>query len=283
VSKPEKPPAFQFYPKDWLSDSNVARMPFAVKGMYIDLIAITWLDVYIPSDPAELAAMLKASTEEMTIAYPHLERCFRRAPRKVGVWIHPRLEKEREVQSRRRKARSVSGASGAKARWDQQNGDIQNGSQIRDLDSTAIDSPMAKDSSSSSSSSSSSLVLSESPSEISLAADAARSNGAHRTGPPPCPHEDIVALYHEILPELARIKDWTDLRQGLLRSRWREKPERQDLTWWRRFFEFIRTSPFLMGNAKAGFQGDLEWFVRPSNFVKILEGKYHRDQRFNAA
>lgn len=96
---------------------------------------------------------------------------------------------------------------------------------------------------------------------------------------PPCPHQEIVSLYHETLPMLPQVKEWTDERQSYLRSRWREKPERQSLEWWRKYFEYVKTSDFLIGNAppqtgKPPFMADLEWLVRPSNFVKVIEGKY---------
>lgn len=91
---------------------------------------------------------------------------------------------------------------------------------------------------------------------------------------PVCPHQEIVALYHEILPSLTRVKEWTDQRQGLLRTRWKEKPERQTVEWWRSFFEYVSKSDFLMGRAE-NFRADLEWLIRPKNFVKVIEGKYH--------
>ncbi|UHQ19403.1 hypothetical protein LVB87_14625 [Lysobacter sp. KIS68-7] len=93
-----------------------------------------------------------------------------------------------------------------------------------------------------------------------------------------CPHVEIVALYHEVLPELARVSDWTVERQKLLRKRWREKAERQHLRWWRSFFEYVRGCDFLMGRTSGRdgrpFECDLEWLVRPTNFVKVIEGKY---------
>lgn len=94
----------------------------------------------------------------------------------------------------------------------------------------------------------------------------------------PCPHSEIIAVYHELLPELARVRSWDADRQRLLRSRWREEPERQALQWWRDFFEYVRRCPFLIGQeSSAGrdpFLADLEWLVRPKNFRKVIEGKY---------
>jgi hypothetical protein len=51
------------------------------------------------------------------------------------------------------------------------------------------------------------------------------------------------------------------------------------LEWWSGFFQHINTSKFLTGkvNSKDGraFVADLEWIIKPSNFAKIIEGKYH--------
>ncbi|MDH3348189.1 MAG: hypothetical protein OEM02_08860 [Desulfobulbaceae bacterium] len=92
--------------------------------------------------------------------------------------------------------------------------------------------------------------------------------------PPRWPQQEIVDLYLETLPELPGIVDWSEARQKMLRARWKEKPKRQNLDWWRRYFtEIVSQSDFLMGRSK-GFQADLEWIIRPKNMLKILEGKY---------
>jgi len=117
-----------------------------------------------------------------------------------------------------------------------------------------------------------------------IRAKAGSPNGLPVDGKPPtpdCPHVEIVALYHEILPELRRVRDWTGDRQAFLRSRWREKPERQSLEWWRGFFGYVRQCPFLMGEGQSSpdrqpFTADLEWLVRPTNFRKVIEGRYQR-------
>jgi hypothetical protein len=93
-----------------------------------------------------------------------------------------------------------------------------------------------------------------------------------------CPHEDIIAAYHEVLPELRRVRDWTPERSRMLRKRWREDAMRQNVAWWQRLFEYVRQSDFLMGRTpgRGGepFEADLEWIIRPRNLVKIIEGKY---------
>lgn len=55
---PNKPPAFQFYAKDWLSSSTVRRMSDADKSLYIDLLAAAWdseIPGTLPLDPHECA------------------------------------------------------------------------------------------------------------------------------------------------------------------------------------------------------------------------------------
>lgn len=104
--------------------------------------------------------------------------------------------------------------------------------------------------------------------------------------PPPCPHQEIVSAYHQLLPTLRRVRDWTPERQAMLRSRWRQAKERQSLDWWRKVFGWVGQSAFLMGR-EAGSDGryfdcDLEWIIRPKNLVKILEGKYHKNRRMAA-
>ena len=101
---------------------------------------------------------------------------------------------------------------------------------------------------------------------------------------PECPHERIIALYHEILPEMNPVKVWNETRQKLLRARWREDPARQNLDWWRDYFLLVRASDFLMGKrpGKGGgapFMADLEWIIRPCNMAKILEGRYSNGDR----
>lgn len=99
--------------------------------------------------------------------------------------------------------------------------------------------------------------------------------------PPKCPHEAIIALYHEVLPMCPRVVRWTDARQALLRTRWNEDVRHQSLDFWRDFFGYVGDSAFLTGRVTGKgakpFLADLEWIVRPANFVKIIEGKYSND------
>lgn len=96
--------------------------------------------------------------------------------------------------------------------------------------------------------------------------------------PAPCPQSEIVALYHDALPMLPTMRTWPEDRQALLRTRWREDPERQSLEWWADFFAYVASCPFLLGQSSTPgrdpFLADLEWLLRPKNFRKVIEGKY---------
>jgi hypothetical protein len=109
-------------------------------------------------------------------------------------------------------------------------------------------------------------------------ADAEHEDEPDQPGRPPCPQSRIVALYHEILPELRQMREWNDTRRRLLGRRWAESEERQTLDWWREFFRYVRRSRFLMGKTigRDGrpFDCDLEWLIKPTNFAKVVEGKY---------
>ncbi len=99
-----------------------------------------------------------------------------------------------------------------------------------------------------------------------------------KVGTPPCPHLKIIDLYHEVLPELTEVRVWEGERERKLAARWKGDKARQNLDWWRSFFESVRGMPFLMGERTGrdgrAFTCTLEWLVSPKNFAKVIEGNY---------
>lgn len=94
----------------------------------------------------------------------------------------------------------------------------------------------------------------------------------------PVPHAEIVAAYHEELPMLPKVKQWSARRRAILRTRWREDKERQSIEWWRGFFRYVAGCPFLVGQRSSPgrdpFLADIEWLLAPKNFFAVIEGKY---------
>lgn len=105
-------------------------------------------------------------------------------------------------------------------------------------------------------------------------------------GPPsgprvvPCDHEGVIAAYHELCPTLPAVRDWTDKRRSHLQARWREKQDRQNLDWWRKYFRYVNRSAFLRGDATEKnrtrpFRASLDWLLIRDNMAKVIEGRYH--------
>jgi uncharacterized protein YdaU (DUF1376 family) len=100
---PEKSPAFQFYPKEFLTDGNVAAMSLQERGAYITLLCICWQEKSLPADLSRLANIVGVPLKVFTRLWPILSGCF---IKQGDRFLHPRLEKEREKQtafSRRQK------------------------------------------------------------------------------------------------------------------------------------------------------------------------------------
>ncbi|MBP9714566.1 MAG: hypothetical protein KBD60_12900, partial [Sterolibacterium sp.] len=99
-----------------------------------------------------------------------------------------------------------------------------------------------------------------------------------------CPHQKILALFAECLPELPQSRVWEGQRQQNLACRWRwvlkdlkDKGKPCDaeagIAFFRRFFGYVGASDFLTG--KSGqWQADMGWLVNSANFAKVLQGNY---------
>lgn len=102
-----------------------------------------------------------------------------------------------------------------------------------------------------------------------------------------CPQEKLIDLYHECLPTLPKVMTWSSAeRRGNMSARWREmsiqnefQNEDEGLDFFKRFFEFVSQSKFLMGQIKNSngrpFKATLDWLMKPNNFAKTVERHYH--------
>lgn len=93
----------------------------------------------------------------------------------------------------------------------------------------------------------------------------------------------IVAAYHEILPNLPRVRDWNDRRKRKLRDRIRERVKdgkpADKVDYWIRVFRKAADSDFLMGRKTDWRCPGLEWLLEPKNFTKLIEGAYDNHGR----
>lgn len=94
---PEKAPAFQFYPKDFLSDPRVMAMSLEQRGAYITLLCLCWTETTLPMDVESLSRMLHCSPTAFTKRiWPALQACFQVAD---DGFRQKRLDEERDKQS----------------------------------------------------------------------------------------------------------------------------------------------------------------------------------------
>jgi uncharacterized protein YdaU (DUF1376 family) len=110
--KRKKAPAFQWYPRDFMSDALVISMTLEQEGAYRRLMDVCWLENGLPSDVEHLWRLAKAPTRERFARHiwPLVGQKFQL---KNGRWHHKRLDQERRKQAKTRQARKLA----ADKRW----------------------------------------------------------------------------------------------------------------------------------------------------------------------
>jgi len=95
------------------------------------------------------------------------------------------------------------------------------------------------------------------------------------------PYGDIFDLFRECLPELPKPTKMTTTRKKHLKARWHGSYQSStglksnSADFWKGFFQYIRKSDFLMGR-NGEFKATFDWILNEANFVKVLEGNYHK-------
>lgn len=128
-----KPPAFQFYPKDFLSSSRVAMMSADEVGAYILLLCYDWDNDGVPDDDDALLRLSRLSGENKG-GLRVVKGCFNQHPTKDGFLTNPRLQAERDKQQKwREKSRQgglKSSRKGTKNKVRVVEGSLKGGSRV---------------------------------------------------------------------------------------------------------------------------------------------------------
>jgi hypothetical protein len=114
----EEAPAFQYYPKEYLSDAKVRAMSYTERGMYWELVSLLWGEVRLPASPPQLSRILGVPLSVFNKHWPAIRPCFRVVEDGSGDIEHGRLEIERRKQQRFRDGQRANGKRGAAKRWD---------------------------------------------------------------------------------------------------------------------------------------------------------------------
>ena len=91
---------------------------------------------------------------------------------------------------------------------------------------------------------------------------------------PPCPHGEIINIYHKVLPELQSVNEslWKgSQREKDLSARWKQNEEFRKREFWEWFFTCIKNTPFDMGENDRNWRVDLGWLLKKENFIKRVE------------
>jgi uncharacterized protein YdaU (DUF1376 family) len=111
-AKSTKAPAFQFFPRDFLSSPKVDRMQMTERGAYITLLCRCWLDNGLPTDLSELAhyCRMKPAQFERLWKSGKIRECFHE---RGGKLHNERLDAERKKQAAYYQRQSEN----ARAKW----------------------------------------------------------------------------------------------------------------------------------------------------------------------
>ena len=109
-----KPPAFQFYAGDFLSDLRVTIMSMEERGVYITLLAYSWLEDGLPDDETVLAQLCN-NPKNWDRIWERVKECF--TIKEGNVINNRRLVRERAKLMNYKKSMSDAGKKGAKTRW----------------------------------------------------------------------------------------------------------------------------------------------------------------------
>jgi hypothetical protein len=108
---------------------------------------------------------------------------------------------------------------------------------------------------------------------------------------PPCPHKELLKLYQKHLPHLTQPRLWEGSRMTTMKSRWVQASRPSEyspkgynslpdgLAWWDSFFGYIANDTSLAKGFETNgrtWQPDLVWIINPTNFAKIIDGKYSK-------
>ena len=112
----ERVPAFQFYPKDFLTDSKVVRMSNTEVGIYMRLLCYCWLDGDLPLETEALASMARTPIKQFTKLWEHsiVKTCFHLG--EDGRLHQKRLDAEREKQQDFKRRQGDNGRLGGRPR-----------------------------------------------------------------------------------------------------------------------------------------------------------------------
>lgn len=114
---------------------------------------------------------------------------------------------------------------------------------------------------------------------------AAHSGSPKRKAIAPVPVQQVLQTYNEVLGgRLPNAQLLNDKRKRVIAGRWKEMLNSKDpsgkvrftdtasgLAWFAKFFAKVAMNPHWLGENDRGWRADLDWILKPDNFLRILE------------
>lgn len=235
-------------------------------GAYFLLLVAYWRErTALPDDEDQLRGITKLERLEWKKNRAVLAKFFKVGG---GVWWHKRVEKEIAAADARSKKASAKASAAAQARWQASpehaasNAPSMPGALLEDMhEECPTPSPVEQEISEPS------VPPAPKPSAL-------------------CPHDAIVAIYHEVLPELPSVRLMGDARKRAIKTFWvwvfeskksdgtpRAATAEQALAWIRDYFDRARQNDWLMGRSAKG-SGHEKWEC-DLDFLMTEKGKKH--------
>ena len=257
-------PWFPLYPTDYLADTR--DLSAAAHGVYLLLLMESWIRGPLPDSPKRLRRWAADAPEKVVMMV--LQRHW---ILKSDGWVNNRLEIERDKArafSERQKANIIK-------RWSIPRYDSGITRAIPEpyQDDTRAPDPQPQPQEDLRSPPDSASDKSEATSVGVITAPKGRAD--------PCPYQAIADLWNETCGAagLPRCEKLTETRRRHVKARWCNGLG--ELPGWGKFFRYILESDFLAGRAptrgRAPFRASFDWVVKPENYAKIYEGRYHAD------
>lgn len=257
-------PYMQLYVADYLADT--AHLNAAQHGAYLLLLMNYWQrGKPLKDDNERLANVARMSSDEWNKNREVLAEFFEVSDEE---WLHHRVERDLEKVHGKSAKASAAGKASAERRMNKRSTNVEQTFNHTDTD-TDTDTKHV------------------SPNGDMFPAVADNVVKPPKKGGLDCPHQKLIELYHLSMPNNPEVRAWSEARKRMMATRWKEmakedgyKNEEEGLDYWRRYFEFANHSEFLTGRSATRdgikpFLADMEWLIKPANFIKVIEGKYH--------
>lgn len=88
-------------------------------------------------------------------------------------------------------------------------------------------------------------------------------------------YSEIVERFNSTCNRLSKVIKITDKRKKSIDARIKEYDQETIY----KVFDMVANNKFLNGDNDRGWKVDFDWLVNPNNFIKVLEGKYNKQEQ----